>query len=63
MIRPLAMGWVENSRHILPVGRCGSRKAVGSLWRSRVPPHVVNGITIAHVAVDEKPEEEPYDDF
>jgi len=57
------MAWVEKSRHVLPVGRCESYEAVGGLCRSRVPPHVVNGITIAPVSADEKPEEESHDDF
>ena len=57
------MAWVENSRQFLPIGRCESHEAVGSLCRSRIPPHVVNGITIAPVSADEKPEEESHDDF
>jgi hypothetical protein len=58
------MAWVENSRQFLPIGRGESHEAVGGLYRSRVPPHAVDdGITIAPVSADEKPEEEPHDDF
>jgi hypothetical protein len=57
------MVWVENNRHVLPVGKCESYEAVGGLCRSRIPPRAVDGITIAPVLADEKPEEEPHDDF
>ena len=57
------MVWAKNSRHVLPIGRCELHEAVGGLCRGRVPPHVVDGITIAPVSEDEKPEEKPHDDF
>ena len=57
------MVWGENSRHVLPIGRCESYEAVGGLCRSRVHLHAVNGITIAPVSADEKPEEALHDDF
>jgi hypothetical protein len=57
------MEWVENSRHVLPIGRCESREAIGGLCRGRVPLHVVDGITIAPVSADGKPEEGRHDDF
>jgi hypothetical protein len=57
------MAWVENSRQFLPIGRGESHEAVGGLCRSGVPPHAVDGITIAPVSADEKPEEEFHDDF
>jgi hypothetical protein len=55
--------WVENSRHVLPIGRCESRESVGSLCRGFVSLQRVDGITIAPVSADGKPEEAPHDDF
>ena len=55
--------WVENARHVLPIGRCELRETVGGLCLGRVHPHAVDGITIAPVSEDEKPEEEPHDHF
>jgi hypothetical protein len=63
IIRPSAGVWVENARHVLPIGRCESREIVGSLCRGFVPLNVVDGITIAPVSADGKPEEAPHDDF
>ena len=55
--------WAENSRHVLPIGRCESRESVGSLCRGFGSLQLVNGITIAPVSADAKPEEAPHDDF
>jgi hypothetical protein len=57
------MAWVKNSRHILPIGRCESHKTFGGLCRDHRSLHAGNGITIAQVSTDEKPEEEPHDDI
>ena len=57
------MRWVENDRHVLPIGRGESHEAVGGLCRILTHPHVAIGITIAPVSANEKPEEALYDDF
>jgi hypothetical protein len=57
------MAWAENIRHILPIGRCEPKEAFGGLCRDQLSPHAGNGITIAQVSTDEKPEEEPHDDI
>ena len=57
------MRWVENDRHVLPIGRGESHEAVGGLCRILTHPHVAIGITIAPVSANEKPEEALYDNF
>jgi hypothetical protein len=57
------MAWAESIRHVLPTGRSGEHEAAGNCGRGRVLSTVVDGITVAPAAEDEKPEEEPHDDF
>ena len=60
---PSTMRRVENNRHVLPIGRCESHEAVGSLCRILAHPHVANGIMIAPVFANGKSEEAFHDDF
>lgn len=57
------MAWAESIRHVLPVGKCGEGEAASSRCRGRVLSTVVDGITVAPVSEDEKPEEAPHDDY
>lgn len=57
------MAWAEGIRHVLPIGRCRDIEAAGGRCHGRVLSTVVDGIAVAPVSEDEKPEEAPHDDF